>query len=92
MMTKKHADELATAMLSRIPLVEASADDPRVLAGELILVKQAHRDVVRELQRFFKDVRQALNKAAKKCEGRGRDEIAEFLGAALNRVAPLKPL
>jgi hypothetical protein len=29
--------------------------------------------------------------AAKKCEGKSRDEIAEILGAALNRVAPLKP-
>jgi hypothetical protein len=86
-MTAKQANELATAMLSRIPLVEAGADDPRVLSGELVPDQQLHKTLSRKLRRMFNELERVLcRETPYECEGKSQDEIANILGRAIDAV------
>jgi hypothetical protein len=85
-MTKKHADKLATAMLHGLPVVEAYADDPRVLSGELVPDGQFHKTLSLKLRRTDRELKRAFRLAAYECEGKNQYEIADILGRAINGV------
>jgi nicotinate-nucleotide pyrophosphorylase len=74
-------------MLARVPRVTASADDPRVVSGELILVADAHKLAVSKLRRLFKRLRRALvDELPYEVEGKTADQIREIFGRKIDAV------
>ena len=86
-MTTRQADELATAMLSRIPLVEARADDPRVVSGELVLASAMQKDLAGWLLGLWDDLEQMCDEVAVQAEGKSASEISQMWA---KRLAKLK--
>jgi hypothetical protein len=85
-MTTKTINKLATAMVKGVRRVSASPKDARVLSGELISEKQAHKMAASALRKCFREIERALNEAVQECAGKPRSQIATIMRRKLDAI------